>query len=117
MNQERSRAGCPAVRQHSAVTKAAQGHSAYMARTGALSHTGHKGSDPGSRLTAAGYRWSRAGENIVAGPEDAAAAVRSWMNSPEHRESVLTCQFRHAGVGVGRGPDGPWWTLLFAAPR
>jgi uncharacterized protein YkwD len=88
-----------------------------MARTRTLSHTGAKGTGPGARLTAAGYRWSRAGENIVAGPTDAEGAVRSWMNSPPHRESILTCQFRHAGVGVGRGPDGPWWTLLLASPR
>ncbi|MFF8844242.1 CAP domain-containing protein [Streptomyces sp. NPDC015127] len=117
VNEERAAAGCPRVSTHPALNRTAQAHSTYMARAQRLSHTGEGGSAPGSRLTAAGYDFSRAGENIVAGPEDPAGAVRAWMNSSKHRSSILTCQFRHAGVGRGAGRNGPWWTLLLAAPR
>ncbi|MEV4684715.1 CAP domain-containing protein [Streptomyces kurssanovii] len=117
LNDERAAADCPALRPHPKLNKAAQAHSAYMARAQNLSHTGEGGTDPGGRLAAAGYDFGRAGENIVAGPADPAAAVRAWMNSSKHRTSILTCQYRHAGAGRATGRNGPWWTLLLAAPR
>ncbi|MEU7133741.1 CAP domain-containing protein [Streptomyces sp. NPDC046261] len=117
VNHERRKAHCPAVRPHPALNKAAQNHSAYMARTQTLSHTEAGGPGPGRRMRAAGYRAGQAGENLVAGPKDPAAAVRAWMNSAPHRASLLTCPFRHAGVGRESGGNGPWWTLLLAAPR
>ncbi|MGK5545138.1 CAP domain-containing protein [Streptomyces sp. URMC 127] len=117
LNQERRRAGCPAVHPRRALSEAAQDHSAFMARAQRLSHTGRSGSDPGRRITAAGYRFDRVDEAILAGPETPEAAVRAWMNSPPHRRSLLTCAFRHVGVGRSGGAHGPWWDLLLAAPR
>ncbi|MEV6778956.1 CAP domain-containing protein [Streptomyces syringium] len=117
VNQERKKGRCPAVRQHSALNQAAQGHSVYMALTKILSHTERGGPDPGERVKAADYRFRLAGENILSGARNPAAAVRAWMASPEHRRSILTCSFRHVGIGRETGGKGPWWTLLLAAPR
>lgn len=117
VNQERKKGHCPAVRQHSALNQAAQGHSVYMALTQILSHTERGGPDPGERVKAADYRFRLAGENILSGARNPAAAVRAWMASPEHRRSILTCSFRHVGIGRETGGKGPWWTLLLAAPR
>jgi uncharacterized protein YkwD len=33
----------------------------------------------------------------------ASTAVEAWMDSPEHREVLLTREMRHAGAGVSRG--------------
>ncbi|MEU3541175.1 CAP domain-containing protein [Streptomyces paromomycinus] len=118
VNRERAKAGCRSVRAHRTVTKAAQRHSDHMAREDSLSHRERGGSGPGSRLSAVGYDWRRAGENIARGQRDAAEVVRAWAHSPEHRVVLADCAFRHAGVGINSGTDdrGPWWTLLLARP-
>ncbi|MFH8345135.1 CAP domain-containing protein [Streptomyces sp. NPDC018045] len=118
VNRERAKAGCRPVRAHRTVTKAAQRHSDHMAREGSLSHREHGGSGPGSRLSAVGYDWRRAGENIARGQRGAAEVVQAWAHSPEHQVVLADCAFRHAGVGINSGTDdrGPWWTLLLARP-
>ncbi|MFD5102856.1 CAP domain-containing protein [Streptomyces albidochromogenes] len=117
LNRERARHGCRPVRSHRALTRAAQRHSAYMARAGHLSHTGAHASRPGDRLTDEGYRWRRVAENLARAEKDPAAALHRWKQSPKHRAVMLTCAFRHVGVGVShRGGQG-WWTLLLAGPR
>ncbi|MFK8848074.1 CAP domain-containing protein [Streptomyces sp. Ac-502] len=118
VNRERAKAGCRPVRTHRTVTKAAQRHSDHMAREGSLSHRERGGSGPGSRLSAVGYDWRRAGENIARGQQGAAEVVRAWARSPEHQVVLADCAFRHAGVGINSGTDdrGPWWTLLLARP-
>ncbi|MGW7317203.1 CAP domain-containing protein [Streptomyces sp. NPDC054865] len=116
VNAERSRVRCPALSAHPLVREAAQRHSADMARTARLTHRSSNGSTPASRLTAVGYRFSRTGEVVTAGPRDAAGAMDSWMGSPAHRRVLLTCSFRHAGTGLARNEKGSWWTLLLATP-
>ncbi|POX39291.1 CAP domain-containing protein [Streptomyces sp. Ru73] len=117
INERRAAAGCRPVREHSALTRAARRHSAHMARTASLAHSGPGEGRPGGRLTAAGYRWSRVGEDLAQGQPDAATVVRDWMRSPGHRRTLLTCAYEHAGVGVSGGPAGPWWTVLLATRR
>ncbi|WP_158712139.1 CAP domain-containing protein [Streptomyces rimosus] len=118
VNRERARAGCRPVRSHRTVTEAAQRHSGHMARDDSLSHRERGGSGPGNRLSAVGYDWRRAGEDIARGQRGAAEVVRDWARSPEHRVVLTDCAFRHAGVGIDTGTDGrgPWWTLLLAVP-
>ncbi|MGI5469315.1 CAP domain-containing protein [Streptomyces sp. CA-132043] len=118
VNDRRAQAGCRPVREHPALARAAQRQSAHMARTETLTHSGPGGRRPGSRLAAAGYRWSRVGEDLAQGQPDAATVVREWMRSPGHRRTLLTCAYEHAGVGVsGGGREGPWWTVLLATRR
>ncbi|MFI8853331.1 CAP domain-containing protein [Streptomyces sp. 891-h] len=117
VNVERTRARCPRVREHSALRRAAQRHSARMARARQLSHTRPEHAGPGRRLAREGYRFRRVGENIARGQRSAAAVVRAWMRSPKHRATLTNCAFREAGVGVSGGPGGPWWALMLATKR
>ncbi|MGW7268582.1 CAP domain-containing protein [Streptomyces sp. NPDC054842] len=117
VNRYRDRAGCPRVRAHGALGRAARRHSADMARHGRLSHTGSGGSTTASRLGAAGYRLGHAGENITAGPTTPRAAVEAWMDSPPHRSIILDCGYDDAGAGVRAGRHGSWWTLVLASDR
>ncbi|MFI8105926.1 CAP domain-containing protein [Streptomyces sp. NPDC086023] len=116
VNSERAAAGCPALKTDPALSKAAQAYSNTLAATGVLSHTGPDGSQPADRVGAAGYAWSRTGENIATGQPDAAAVMDSWMNSPGHRENILNCAFTEIGVGVTTTGGGPWWTQVFGTP-
>ncbi|MEV7417056.1 CAP domain-containing protein [Streptomyces sp. NPDC089919] len=115
VNAERAAAGCPALKTDPALTKAAQSYSDSMAATRNFSHTGTDGSQPSERVSAAGYKWSRTGENIAMGQPDAAQVMDSWMKSPGHRENILNCAFTEIGVGLNTA-GGPWWTQAFGTP-
>ncbi|MFB7864835.1 CAP domain-containing protein [Streptomyces sp. NPDC056069] len=115
VNVERAAAGCKALAVDADLTQAAQDYSDSMAATGNFSHTGTDGSQPQDRIEAAGYTWSRSGENIAKGQADAAAVVDAWMHSPGHRANILNCGFTEIGVGVTTD-GGPWWTQDFGTP-
>ncbi|MFF9686938.1 sigma-70 family RNA polymerase sigma factor [Streptomyces sp. NPDC014623] len=115
VNTERAEAGCGPVSGDSLLARAASGHSADMARRDYFSHTSPEGTDPGARITAAGYRWSTYGENIAKGQRTAAAVMDSWMNSDGHRANILNCAFKEIGVGREDSSGGPVWTQNFAA--
>lgn len=117
VDEERTRVGCPSVRPHRDLMRAADGHSRAMAESGRLSHREPDGSDVSDRMAEAGYEYREAAENVTSGAPDAEAAVRSWMESPGHRRHIVNCSFDDMGVGVRHAPDGPWWTLLLATPR
>ncbi|MFG3127707.1 CAP domain-containing protein [Streptomyces tendae] len=117
VNRQRAKAGCSPVRLHKALGRAARQHSAAMARSGRLSHTGADGSSPADRMRDAGYRVGSAGENLTAGSDRAEDAVAVWMRSSPHRRILLTCRYTHAGVGRAKGSGGPWWTLDLASGR
>ncbi|WP_193777804.1 CAP domain-containing protein [Streptomyces sp. E5N298] len=117
VNRQRDKTGCRPVRPHKALGRAAREHSAAMARSGRLTHTGPDGSSPADRMREAGYRVGSAGENLTAGSDSAEAAVAVWMRSAPHRRILLTCRYTHAGVGRAQGSGGPWWTLDLASGR
>ncbi len=67
INQERRRFGLPRLRESVRLDRSAQGHSDDMVRRDYFAHVSPGGSSPVDRITAAGYRWSAAGENIAPG--------------------------------------------------
>ncbi|MEU4094608.1 CAP domain-containing protein [Streptomyces sp. NPDC026673] len=117
VNIERASAGCRPVTLEDRLTEAAQDYTDVMARAGVLSHTGPDGSTMAGRVDAAGYQWSRLGENIAVGQRTAAAVMDAWMNSEGHRANILNCDFEQIGVGVNTSSNGPWWTQDFGTPR
>ncbi|MFF1280393.1 CAP domain-containing protein [Streptomyces sp. NPDC058299] len=115
VNSERAKVGCQALTLNSALTKAAQAHSADMAAHQNMSHTGSDGSSPGDRITAAGYAWSGYGENVAYGYGTAEQVMAGWMASPGHRANILDCSFQEIGVGLAQ--PGSYWTQDFATAR
>ncbi|WP_229925513.1 CAP domain-containing protein, partial [Streptomyces longispororuber] len=115
VNAERAKAGCGPLTHNSKLATAAQRHSADMRARNYFDHTSPDGTDPGRRITAAGYKWSTYGENIARGQQSAAAVMKSWMNSDGHRANILNCSFKELGVGIEEGSGGPWWTQNFGA--
>jgi uncharacterized protein YkwD len=112
-NAERAKAGCSALTVNAQLTTAAQRHTDWQAANDTMSHTGAGGSNPGSRITAAGYRWRSYGENVAYGYSTPAAVMTGWMNSPGHRANILNCSFKEIGIGVARGGRGLYWTQDF----
>jgi len=83
-----------------ALAVAAQAHSQNMASRNFLMHCDpDTQSQPWDRMTAAGYNWNSAGENIAAGEATPIAVVAGWMASPGHRDNILSPSYRETGTG------------------
>ncbi|HWJ68364.1 MAG TPA: CAP domain-containing protein [Nocardioides sp.] len=116
VNRARARAGCRALRTHSAVRTAARRHSALMARRGSLTHRFAGEPSVSRRVALAGYSGaSMVGEVIAVSRRSAADTARMWLGSRVHRRLLLDCRFRDAGAGVAISSDGRrWWTVDLA---
>ena len=114
VNQERRRAGLSPLRLHSQLTAAAQDHSNDMARHNFMSHTGSDGSSFGDRLRRHGYNFRTGAENVAAGQSSVQDVMKSWMNSPGHRNNILGPNYRDIGIAAARG-NKLYWTQTFGA--
>lgn len=108
LNRTRSRYGLPRLHQSRTLFTLAGEHSRDMAVHGTLSHDSSDGTSFGDRLR----RVTRArlmGETLVelSGAAGARRVVGAWMNSPGHREAILTGGYHRVGVGSVR--RGRWF--------
>jgi uncharacterized protein YkwD len=117
-NAERAKAGCGPLAVDATLTSVAQAHSQDMASNDYFSHDSQDGRTPFARMTAAGYRYSTAAENIAAGQRTAQDVMTGWMNSPGHKANILNCALTQIGVGHATGGSyGVYWTQDFGTPR
>jgi uncharacterized protein YkwD len=115
-NQERAKAGCPALTVDSRLTAAARGHSQDMATRNYFDHNTPEGVTPWTRITNAGYHYTSAAENIAEGQPTPDAVMTAWMNSTGHRENILNCKLRNIGVGLAyNAKHTPYWTQDFGS--
>jgi len=113
VNTHRQSLGLGALVWDQTAADVALAHSRDMVARGYFGHTNPDGQTSADRLSAAGIRFTVAGENIAFGflaPEDVFVA---WMNSPDHRENIEFAGFTHHGVGR----FGTYWTHVFFTPR
>jgi uncharacterized protein YkwD len=118
INQQRQSYGLPRLLENTRLNRSAQGWTNTMVALREFSH----GADFAARISAVGFRWSNAGENIATGFRTPAAVVRGWMASTGHCQNILNPAFRDVGTGVSRRPiagyssRGGTWTQDFALP-
>lgn len=123
VNQERAKVGLQPLTFESHLIQAAETHSQNMALQDFVSHTGADGSEPSDRIRATGFQitglW---GENIFIGGSTPEQAVNWWMNSPDHRASILDSDFTQIGVGhyflandTGNENWNHYWTQVFSS--
>ena len=116
-NAERKKAGLAPLKANPLLMAAARAHAQNMAKQNKLEHE-LDGKTPADRVKAAGYFGRRSGENIAWNPKSPAAAVEGWMNSPPHKENILTKEYAEIGVGVATNAKGePYWVQVFGTPR
>jgi uncharacterized protein YkwD len=117
VNQNRRRGGCDELTLDRRLIEAANEHAADMARRDYFAHESPNGDGAGDRVSDAGYRWKRYGENIARGVDSAYEVVDGWMHSPEHRENIMDCRLHQMGVGLAlSGDHTPYWVQDFATP-
>ncbi len=109
-NQERARVGVAPVSLEPRLTAAAAAHCREMASRGVLSHYGANGSDPGQRMTLAGYPWTTWAEIIAYGQPDASSVVQAWINSPGHHAIMIDARYTEVGIDMELTAGGtPYW--------
>jgi uncharacterized protein YkwD len=113
INSFRRSHGLVALRVSTPLSRAAEQHSGEMARVGYFAHESADGSSFDKRIARfypSGRRpyWS-VGENLLwSSPSiDAAGALQLWLNSPPHRENLLTARWREIGISAVHVPAAP----------
>lgn len=133
INNERQNHGLPSLQLDSKLSDIARAHSQDMAINNYFSHDNWVGQGPTERAAAAGYPTTKdfgsyyvvgIGENIHKGwlysqitygwtttydwyiqSEIAYNAVNGWMNSPGHRENILSSTYDKEGIGIAISDD------------
>lgn len=116
VNAERAKAGCGPLRIDPKLHTAAQKHADDMVARNFFDHVNPDGARADARLNAAGYHWSRWGENLDRGTSAPATVFSRWMDGGIHQSNMLDCAFKDVGVGVATGPAGLYWTQDLGAP-
>lgn len=121
-NQQRNSNGRANLTISSKLTSAAQSKANDMATKDYWSHNSPTGQTPWSFITAAGYKYKTAGENLAYGFDTSADTITGWMNSAEHRANVLNSTYTNVGFGIVNIPnyqgDGPETLVvaMYASP-
>jgi uncharacterized protein YkwD len=116
INQARAAHNLPALHESVLLDRSAQRWTSSMVASDVFSH----GTNFASRITAAGYVWRAAGENIATGFATPRSVVRAWMASTGHCQNILNPQYRNVGTGVspravrGFATGAGTWTQDFA---
>ncbi|MBI2683889.1 MAG: CAP domain-containing protein [Actinobacteria bacterium] len=106
LNGVRARAGLAPVALERTLARGARVHSMWMAGTGQLQHQVRDG-----QLTW-NTSYSVAGENLAMA-QGVTTAFRVLMNSPPHRENMLSKRWRAAAVGAAVGCSNTFFTIQF----
>jgi uncharacterized protein YkwD len=99
INHARAVAGLAPVARTPVLDRIAQEHSEDMVAEHFFGHVSPTKGDPAQRFRASGIRVGRSGEN-VGRAASALETHRLLMDSPGHRDVILTPQFTHVGIGV-----------------
>lgn len=119
-NDARVRNGLLALRANSRLMEAARIHAEQMAAARRLAHTISEARYPTmqDRLTAVGYAYMEAAENVAWNQPNAQGAVARWMSSTGHRENILDPGLTEIGAAMARSSRGePYWIQVFGRPR
>jgi uncharacterized protein YkwD len=122
-NNERRSRGLDSLAENPALTKAAYAKAEDMLNRGYFSHTSPGGKVFYRWVDSAGYEYAAVGENLalnlnmVSGEQ----MVSSWLDSPTHRENLLSGAYSETGLGVSsgtyEGQPAVFAVQVFAAPK
>ena len=123
INSARAAQGLTVLKLDDRLSAAAYAHSTDMACQDFIDHAGSDGSTWYTRIQAQDYTYAYATENIYVGnpafggtPD---GAFDWWMNSPVHRDNILSAKVSEIGIGYAYSESstyGGYYTLNFARP-
>lgn len=110
-NQIRMAAGLSPLKRVGALSLSARYHAADMSNNNYFDHNTYDRvedqlvgvCDTWNRISGYYTGWLALAENIAAGQPTPEEVVNAWMNSPDHRENILSDQYSEIGVGYYQG--------------
>jgi len=113
-NQERAKAGLPALKSNWELARVARFKSEDMRDKNYFDHNSPTYGSPFDMMKNFGIKYQSAGENIAAGQKTPEEVVKAWMDSPGHRANILNSSYNQIGVGYAKGGSyGVYWTQQF----
>jgi len=100
INELRGKNGLEPVKINRTLEKSAMLKARDMDEKGYWSHTAPDGTTPWTLIKQAGYVYDYAGENLAKNYWDAPNLVKAWLDSPKHKEVMLTPQYRDIGIAT-----------------
>ncbi len=119
INTTRARYGKPPLRYNVRLESAARSQANLMAAKDTLSHD--LGVTLRQRVTTAGYDGA-VGENVAGGQSTLDMAISGWLNSPAHRDTLLSTKFQEFGLAVATVPANRtskyrvYWAFIAGGP-
>jgi len=115
----RSQHGLGPVRVNSRLMDAAADYARAMGTRDKIGH-GIGGALP-KRVTAVGYNWGAAAENLGAGYGSLGDTIAGWKASAGHRKNLLNPLVTEIGIAAVATPPGSkyrnYWALILATPQ
>ena len=102
-NQQRQNNNLGALTDNQELDQAAANKAADMFSKDYWAHNAPDGTTPWVFIKTAGYNYVYAGENLARGFANAQDVISAWMNSPEHRQNVLSPNYQNVGFAVETG--------------
>jgi uncharacterized protein YkwD len=121
MNRARREAGIGPLHEDIRLDAAAEDRMKDMEDLAYWAHVSPDGRAPFVWFKPHGYNFSNAGENLAAGFETAEVLMDSWMESPGHRDNILSPLYQDCGVAIIDGSTkgratGKSIVVLFGRP-
>ncbi|MDO8619234.1 MAG: CAP domain-containing protein [Candidatus Daviesbacteria bacterium] len=102
-NQEREKAGLPPLSENLSLDNAATNKGTNMFAENYWAHFAPSGKTPWDFITASGYKFSSAGENLAKNFYTSEDVVKAWMDSPSHKKNILNPKYKDIGIAVVDG--------------
>ncbi len=102
-NKERQKHNLPLVTYNQSLSEAAAAKANNMFEENYWAHYSPSGKDPWSFINASGYKFSYAGENLAKNFSTSEDVVKAWMESPKHRENILSSNYDDIGIAISEG--------------
>jgi len=120
-NNIRQNLSIPVLQESPSLNQAAFSKAQDMLIQQYFAHVGPDRKNLSSWISAAGYQYDLAGENLAMGFSNASEVVTAWTNSPTHYANLVDPDFKEIGVGMVaglyQGNDTTLVAQYFAYPR
>ena len=103
LNQDRLKYGLDPLKADNVLQIAAEAKARDILSRSYFAHVSPDGTEPWDFIKDAGFKYSFAGENLAINYESALELQNDFMNSPNHRENLLSPLFSEIGIAVARG--------------
>ena len=99
-NEERVRLGGKSLTKNEKLNESAMKKAVDMKEEGYFDHVSPEGVQPWFFIKEVGYKYKTVGENLAEGYFSAKSVHDAWMQSPGHRENILSSDFEEIGVAI-----------------